>query len=217
MQTIHHFPEKGTFVYQSGRYKQARESSPLMEMAYNAAQRYPIITSRVWKAAILFEDGGVELLPEDEQTKEFGQWGESITVAKVRSRPDEPGYTVRRLYWNEPELGAPVPDKRHKFSCECFDYQQQYAPIIHGQPLCKHILATKQALKEMAQAATTITELETVVITQPEGDHEPDPETKRILTDAREKANRRRKGQLYEMANRQIDLNTFRMQHGNQS
>ena len=176
MRTIHHDQQNCTITYQSGSFKQTREATPIMLLAQEAAERYPEIASRVWKAAIIFEDGGVELLPEDEQVTEFSPWGESVPVAKVRSKPDEPGYTVRRLYWNEPELGGPVPDTRHKFSCECFDYRKQNAPVICGQPQCKHILATKRALKEQDKAAATITQIEAMVVTQPDMDHEALPQ-----------------------------------------
>lgn len=211
MQIIHHLPDTNTFVYQSGRFKQAREETPIMQAAYTAAQRFPQATSRLWKAAIIFESNGVELLPEDAQVTEYSQWGKSVTVAKVRSRPEEPGYTIRRLFWEEPALGAPVPDRRHKFSCECFDYQKRNAPLIYGQPQCKHILATKIALKKRdeAQADETVPEPKPVETTLPEA--ESDPEGERILAEARAKARRRNKGRQYERLYDQIAQNQFRM------
>jgi hypothetical protein len=80
------------------------------------------------------------------------------------------------------------------------------SPVIRGQAQCKHIMASRIALKKREEAAVKA-ELQQIVVTHPESDDQPpldDPKTREIMVAAREKARRRRKGQLYEMVEAQL-------------
>lgn len=216
MQRIQYFPAKGTYVYQNGRHKEAREATPIMAAAYAAARKYPHMTSRVWKAGSIFEDGQVTLLPPKEQLMSYQfDLFTAIDVATVCSQPENKGYTVRRLYWKQDlAAGMPAVNHDHKFSCECYDYTEGNAPIIKGQPQCKHILATKIALnkRDKAQAEP----LQPIAMTEDKASQqqkaEDDPETHAIMVAAREKAAKRRKGVLYERINDQITRRQWELQ-----
>lgn len=211
MQTITHMPENDTYVYRSGRYSDVREVSPIFTAAYHLSKSYPEMTSRLWKAAVIFTDGLVDLIPPEGQAVHTYDFFTATDTAVVSSKATDAGYMVRRLHWRtDLAPGEPVPNHSHKFSCECFDYMEGKAPIIKGQPQCKHIMATRIALKQRDDEQA-LTQLQTVTITETEA-VEADLEGARILAAAKDKARRRYKGNLLERVNDHIEKGRWQMQ-----
>lgn len=97
-------------------------------LAYDLFQGYSDINGRLWRAA--------EIVINGDAREPYHIDGRS-TVSRVRSqnpKPFEEGkhYRIDR------------PDPNGRYFCSCYDHQDNdKCPAVHGQKLCKHILAVK--------------------------------------------------------------------------
>ena len=189
MQTIQLFSKNNTYVFQSGRYKEVAEQSIEYDLAFKMASKFPKATSRVWKAAKLVCRNRITPVPDElRRPKEI--WDrQTVPIFKVASLTSESTYTIFKIIWKVPELGAPLPEKQ-VMSCNCYDYTKKNAPIIAGQRLCKHILAVRMRrfMQNMTQNEPEhpLEQLHTIqTFCEPEKEH---PETIRIMREAKQAA-----------------------------
>lgn len=226
MQMIHILYGTGTCFLQNGaRKSKPRRFTPAVGAAERAAKKHPELTSRVWQAAELVDTpDAMWTAPEAEQFP-IAYWDRTVTARhKVKSLSDGVTiYTVSEIVWGEPELAAPVPDRRHVLSCNCPDYQHKQAPVVDGQPTCKHILAVRLRAYLVAQYGRPITAEEavrpaTAVAKKaiPLAAEVPDPEAAAILAEARKKARNRGRWQAMQESWQQIDVRRFELEHSRQ-
>jgi len=106
-------------------------SNPAFILAFQAYEKRPChdVALRAWRAAKMVEAGHVDMLSERDYT--------GSAIASVKSEKGPKRYAIWQL--EPPEPGSHRHHK-HTLACGCMDYRLQNAPVINGQPACKHII-----------------------------------------------------------------------------